>query len=269
MPKRFAGPPSPAMLVAMIALVAALAGTASALPGKGDVDKNDLAKGAVTKKALKTAAVTTKAIQDGGVATIDLADGSVTSAKIGGDAVSSAKIGANQVTGADVDESTLGQVPSAASANGVPFLKQFNVRMAFGDDVELVSNGEISLRARCVLNGTVNGDPNLDGVQVYARTTAAGSFLDGVDDYRGDLNGNGLADSESLDPADAIDDSTFELSVVDGAAPSEQSVESAIDEGFVVAPDGTYIGVSTEEMVLALRALGSDCAVIGTATLLG
>ena len=262
----FAARPSPATVVAMVALIAALAGTATALPGKNTVDKNDLQKGAVTKRALKKAAVTTKAIKDGSVSTVDLADGSVANAKLGADAVNSAKIGANQVTGDDVDESTLGTVPSA---NSVSFLKQFNVRLAFGDDVELVSNGEVSLRARCVLNGTIDGDANLDGVQVYARTTAAGSFMDGFDNRAGDTNGDGLADTESLDPADAIDDSSFVTATVPGGAPAEQNVSSEIDQGVVVAPDGSYIGVDSEEMLLAVRALGSDCAVIGMAQLQG
>jgi hypothetical protein len=36
--------PSPALIVALIALVAALAGSAVALPGKNKVDKNDIKK---------------------------------------------------------------------------------------------------------------------------------------------------------------------------------------------------------------------------------
>jgi hypothetical protein len=64
--------PSPALLVAVIALVAALAGTATALPGKKTIDKNDFKKGAVTKKAIKAGAVTTKAVKDGGIGAVDL-----------------------------------------------------------------------------------------------------------------------------------------------------------------------------------------------------
>ena len=75
--------PSPALLVAVIALVAALAGSAVALPGKNQVDKNDIKKGAVTKKALKKGAVTKKAIKAGAVTEAKLGDGAVTAAKIG------------------------------------------------------------------------------------------------------------------------------------------------------------------------------------------
>jgi hypothetical protein len=45
------------MLVAMIALVAALAGSAVALPGKGKVKSNDIAKGAVKGKNIANEAV--------------------------------------------------------------------------------------------------------------------------------------------------------------------------------------------------------------------
>ena len=68
--------PSPALVVALVALVAALAGSAVALPGKNKVDRNDIRKSAVAGKQVKN----------------------------------------DSVTGADVAESTLGTVPSAASA---------------------------------------------------------------------------------------------------------------------------------------------------------
>jgi hypothetical protein len=70
------------MLVAVIALVAALAGTATALPGKNSVAGGDLKRGAVGKRALRHAAVTTKAIKEGSVDSPQLADGAVTPAKL-------------------------------------------------------------------------------------------------------------------------------------------------------------------------------------------
>lgn len=63
--------------------------------------------GAVDNTKLKAGAVTTEKIVDGSVTNSKLADGSVTTSKIAGDAV----------TGAQVNESTLGEVPSANSAN--------------------------------------------------------------------------------------------------------------------------------------------------------
>jgi hypothetical protein len=84
--------PSPAIVVALIALIAALTGSAIALPGKGSVDKGDLAKGSVTKKAIKNGAVTGKAIKAGAVTEAALADNAVTTAKIADNAVTDAKV---------------------------------------------------------------------------------------------------------------------------------------------------------------------------------
>ena len=49
--------PSPALVVAMVALIAAVSGTALALPGKNSVKSNDIAKGAVKGKDIKNEAV--------------------------------------------------------------------------------------------------------------------------------------------------------------------------------------------------------------------
>jgi hypothetical protein len=65
------------MLVAVIALVAALAGTATALPGKNKVDKNDIKKNAVKSKAIAKGAVKSPDIGDGQVAAADLAPNEV------------------------------------------------------------------------------------------------------------------------------------------------------------------------------------------------
>ena len=57
MRKRFRRLPSPAMAVAFIALLAAIGGTAVALPGKNKVKKDDIAKGAVSASDLAKNAV--------------------------------------------------------------------------------------------------------------------------------------------------------------------------------------------------------------------
>src|ERR671918_2823845 len=59
--------PSPAMLVAIIALVAALAGSAVALEGKNSVKSNDIARNAVKGRAIASEAVKTRHLRDGKV----------------------------------------------------------------------------------------------------------------------------------------------------------------------------------------------------------
>jgi hypothetical protein len=97
MTRFFSRRPSPAMAVAFIALLAALSGTAVALPGKNTVDSGDLKRNSV-----KAA---------------DIARNAVTGPKIRNGAVTAAKVRNNSLTGADINESTLGQVPSANTAN--------------------------------------------------------------------------------------------------------------------------------------------------------
>ena len=76
--------PSPAMVIAVIALVAGVAGSAIALPGRNSVDSNDLRRNTVATKNLKP------------------------------NAVKSGKIAQNTVNGGDINESSLGTVPRAA-----------------------------------------------------------------------------------------------------------------------------------------------------------
>ncbi|HZO04918.1 MAG TPA: hypothetical protein VFB52_00890 [Solirubrobacterales bacterium] len=88
--------PSPAAVIAIVALVFAVSGVAVALPGKNSVATKDIKKNAVTAAKIK--------------------NGSVTEAKLGDGAVTTSKIGNDAVTGAKVNEATLGKVPSATSA---------------------------------------------------------------------------------------------------------------------------------------------------------
>jgi hypothetical protein len=89
--------PSPAMAIAFVALLAALSGTAVALPGKNSVDSGDIKNKQVKGKDLANNAVTGKKIKNGSITGADVKDDSL--------------------TGADINESTLGQVPSANTAN--------------------------------------------------------------------------------------------------------------------------------------------------------
>ena len=57
--------PSGAMLVAVTALVLAMGGGAWALPGRGKVQANDLAKGSVGERAIAAGAVGTEALAKG------------------------------------------------------------------------------------------------------------------------------------------------------------------------------------------------------------
>jgi hypothetical protein len=75
--RRFLGSrrPSPAMVVAFAALVAALSGTSIALPGKNTVDSGDIVNSSVRSKDVRNNSLTGEDIQNGALLSEDLAPG--------------------------------------------------------------------------------------------------------------------------------------------------------------------------------------------------
>lgn len=112
--------PSPAMLVALLALFVSLGGSAYAglnLP-KNSVGTQQLQSGAVTGAKLHKGAVTKVKIKNGSVTNAKLADGSITNAKFatGAQAPNSAELG-GQAPSAYTPSSLFGS-PVATSADG-------------------------------------------------------------------------------------------------------------------------------------------------------
>ena len=89
------GRPSPALVIAMIALFAALGGTSYGL-ARNSIDSREIKNNDVRSKDLRNNDVRSGDIRAGAVQSSDLKD--------------------NSVTGTDVDESSLGTVPNATSA---------------------------------------------------------------------------------------------------------------------------------------------------------
>lgn len=146
----FARRPSPAMVVAFVALVAAVGGTATALPGTGTVDSGDLRKGAVKR------------------------------ADIAKNAVNGAKVANGSITGSDVKESTLGKVGRAETANiagsvgGVTFRPFRYANDGTGAEEQILEFGGLTIAASCsfdVLSLTAGSkvpDAELGGYTVEA-----------------------------------------------------------------------------------------------------
>lgn len=97
--------PSPAMVVALVALFVSLGGASYAATKIGT-------------RQIKNGAVTTKKLHFQAVTTNKLADGSVTTSKLANDAVTGQQVEDNSLTGQDINESSLGQVPDAATLAG-------------------------------------------------------------------------------------------------------------------------------------------------------
>lgn len=84
-------------------------------PGAVTADK--IRKNAVIAPKIKAAAVKQGKIANGAIVAAKIADGAVVSSKIPSGTVTPEKIPDDSLTGAKIDEGTLGQVPSASSAN--------------------------------------------------------------------------------------------------------------------------------------------------------
>jgi hypothetical protein len=156
--------PSPATVIATIALFVALGGSALAL-GRHSVGTPQIKRNAVTASKIKRHAVTRL--------------------KIAKHAVGAAQIADDAITGQEINESTLGQVPSAASAinseNVDKFVPFGIISVSSGESRTLVSYGPFSLIGRCELNGS-----SVEALVAFATTEAHTSF-GGQGDSGGDV----------------------------------------------------------------------------------
>jgi hypothetical protein len=111
--------PSPAMVVALIALFVALSGTAAALSGSNTVFSDD-----VVNNQVRSADVRDDTLASGGLQAVDLRSSSVGSSEVQDDSLtgtditnlSFADLQPDTLTGGQINESTLGEVPAARQA---------------------------------------------------------------------------------------------------------------------------------------------------------
>ena len=92
--------------IAYVALFIVLGGTAIALPGKGTVTSNDIAKGAVKSKSIAKKSVKSKNLAKKAVKTNRIANAAVTTGKLADQGVTSAEDRRRSVGGAQADEAS-------------------------------------------------------------------------------------------------------------------------------------------------------------------
>lgn len=134
----------------------------------------------------------------------------------------------------------------------------FAVKLSFGQKSEFVSNGSVGLEADCREN--ISGDQ--DELRMLAVSHVDGSFMQGDTPH----SGPGV-NSNYLTPATPEDNRTMGGIVSAGPTPNEPAADDDIDTGFVAGPNGEYIGVD-ETTMYALRVGGSDCLMVGIATVI-
>ena len=100
--------PQPALVVALVALIAATGGSAVALPGSSSVDGNDLKKNAVRSKTIRNGQVKGLDIARDAITAAKIADGTVGGAEIADGSVGGAEIAQGGVTAAQIADGTVG-----------------------------------------------------------------------------------------------------------------------------------------------------------------
>lgn len=235
--------PSPALVVATIALIAAMSGAAIALPGKNSVKSNDIAKNSVKSKQIKKNAIKSKHVKDGAIGGAEIADGAVTGAKLGADSVDGSKVADGSLSGADLGSESVGpeKIQSFAVSDDGNLIRVVATEAATlaaaqtaAPETALYSNGPVDVYAKCFRDsaaGEIRGE-------IYARTTADGAMMEGNDDLP-DFNAT-LLDAATVEE-------NRELDTQNATVANTASFDEA--EGLIATPTGevdtllTAIGV--------------------------
>lgn len=120
---------APAIVIAIVALFAAISGTAAALPGTQTVNSGDIKNNNVKSIDLKDGkavagadvvdeSLTGTDVQDASLTGADVQDTTIESVDVENQSLTGQDVEDNSLTGTDIAEATLGQVPDAAKLNG-------------------------------------------------------------------------------------------------------------------------------------------------------
>jgi hypothetical protein len=232
--------PSPAMAVAFIALCVALAGTASALPGRNQVKRDDIARNAVRSNDITRNAIRNRHIKAR----------QVTRSKIARRSINSLLVGTDALVGSNILESSLAKVPDADKLDGkdsadfasVTRVDRFT--LTNGQTREVLKGGPFTLTARCTISGAG------DAAEILIATTQDNAaFVAAVT-------------NEDLDVADLEATRRFVYTATAAGAPGF----SRVAEGFALAPDGTVLGGASLYAGVNVLGHAGQCVFGGRAT---
>lgn len=251
--------PSPSMILSLIALFVALGGTSYAVT---KINGKNITKGTIPGDRVKKNSITGTQINESKLATVKQATSAksadtaktATSATTAGSATTAttatnATNATNAVNAANAtnaaDSAKLGG-KAASDFITTGLSKRFVAKLAAGDTRELATVGGISVDAVCADNR----------IAIVGRTSVAKAVQGGDDDL-----GGGPADTDFLQPDTALTDR--EIAYNSEGTDGVEDVESEIDQGFVMGPDGSALVINSEGIVLGLNYAGSNCVVAG------
>lgn len=229
--------PSPAMLVALTALVFALSGAAVAATKIGTSDIKSKAvttskidKKAVTGNRIASDAVKSGKIKDEGVKRDNIAADAINGSKVEDDSLSDAEISDYKVAGDSFVQVTATEGANEAAAR------------AAAPETVLFEKGQLTVYAKCFRSIAVDTTFG----EVYSRTTADGAIQEGDDDLPGGnaatdfLNTNTLETDRQLDNATATgNDANYDETEYTLASPDGTGVQGELA---VAAKNGNLAG---------------------------
>jgi hypothetical protein len=228
------------MIVAMIALMVSLGGSAVALQGTNTVRSDDIVRGQVKSSDVGNGQVRGVDVANGRLTGTDLANGSVGGEDVTDESLTGADVsnegGLGSLGGDDITESSLSVVPAAAnslSLGGVPASAYYD-----GCDTGAI-HGFAHVNASAAFSATFTGTGVSNAFNCTGGTTVARRVSAGV--YRVRFNGLGSAIALGVvDSASAPDAFVSIDEVNDGGAAFEVQVISDaganVDVDFFVVP---------------------------------
>ncbi|MGA7396827.1 MAG: hypothetical protein WBW62_05200 [Solirubrobacterales bacterium] len=167
--------PSPALIVAILALVLGASGTAVAAT---QINGNNIKPGSIHGSKLKPFT--------GGLIKSQTIHGSKLKQFTGGlikkETIGAGKIKLDSLGGDQIDESTLGPVPTADRLSG-----SYQAKVSFGQSVDLAEVGPFKLIGQCIQNGTTDdGTAGRDIARILISSTETGGvFTSDIDSKTG------------------------------------------------------------------------------------
>jgi hypothetical protein len=228
--------PSPPMAVALLALFVAIGGTAFAI-GKDTVGAKQIKPDAVGASEIKAGAVGNSEIANDAVHSDQLAPRSVSSVAIAPEVIAGFNLINNTLSGLQIDESSLGQVPSAAVANRTneELIKNNFQSAQVGDTTFLGSFGPFRVEGHCTD----------DEAHVILTTSAPGSSANSFHD--------------ELDNANFNPDTDVELGFGADTVSNHFAMYGRYYDGFAAAaPDGASVFMG--HAGAAVKVLGAPCS---------
>jgi hypothetical protein len=226
--------PSPALVVACIALFVSLSGVSY-----GE------ATGFIDSREIRNNTITSGDVRNNTLRTFDIRNNEIRGFDVRNSSIQGRDVAFDTLTGADIAESSLAQVPSAAQAGAVAVLKTIApTTVAEGAaPVALATHGPFTLTAACEASGANTN------ARIYVQTSEANSAA------------GGEFDSPSIGPADGA--------VLLASLPDLPGVPRTVDDRSVFASAASGKGLTAQFGVISDASGAGSCAFNGQVALEG